>query len=514
MYDINNSRYVLDALYGTIYLPDYIWKILFTPEIQRLRELRLYNINSLYFTGGANINRYEHSLGTCYLALQCIDANLNSISEKSKMLIVLSALLHDLYNGAFGHSVEYVEDFSPEDLFSYAVTGKNCSSFKYKHTEFEPIYFGMCEEIYSKFIHELKLSNADIDKISKYINGKGEYGPLISGSIDLDNIDNIFRMSYHMGLVQDTKAPIKTARSIWAENGNLYIKKDSIYLINDWIKHRKKLYKYLLLNPDEFSAKFMLTEAIEISNENNNKVYAWYDTDFQILEKLSKSTSEVSNIISRLMKGCLYGCFGIYRTTKIEKYPEISKVAVKRKIENELNAIVRPEVSEPLSNFSEKEKKLIRGLKGIYYDENDKSLKITYKAKYEVIKNLSENDLKKRNKLLYEMYSKMQEKQKKYKLKYPSFGIHIITDINKTNREVCFKTENKENITMGSKSRFLYIGVFMRNVEFMNFNVENNYVMHNEIANNIKSEIRRYLSNYLNDKNLVDLKLYSEVLND
>ena len=70
------KRYILDALYAVLYFPNFIWDVLFTPEMQRLRELRLYNINSLCFTGASNINRYEHSIGTCHLAMQCIALNL------------------------------------------------------------------------------------------------------------------------------------------------------------------------------------------------------------------------------------------------------------------------------------------------------------------------------------------------------------------------------------------------------------------------------------------------------
>lgn len=41
------NKYIYDSLYGVIYLPEYVWKVIFTPEVQRLRELRLCNINSL-----------------------------------------------------------------------------------------------------------------------------------------------------------------------------------------------------------------------------------------------------------------------------------------------------------------------------------------------------------------------------------------------------------------------------------------------------------------------------------
>ena len=512
LYKINRNRYILDALYGIIYLPEYIWEMLFIPEMQRLRELRQNNINSLFFTGGANINRYEHSLGTCYLALLCIETNMSNLNEKDKMLIALAALFHDLYNAAFGHSVEYVEDFSPEDLFAYKVTGKEYSLFKYKHTDFEPIYFGMCEEISSKLLNKLGLSNDDIDRIAQYINGRGEYGPLISGSIDLDNIDNIFRMSYHMGLTNDTLKPIKIAKSIWAYEGELYIKESAVPLIKDWLRFRKKLYRFLLLNPDEFSTKYMLTEAIELSNKKNKKVYAWYDTDFQLLEKLLKSSSDVSNIISRMMKGDLYGCFGIYKTTKTEKLSELSDISIKRKIEHDINELFKPEASIGISNFSENEQKLISGIKGIYYDKEECTLKITSRANKNSIDHLASNELKRHKNSIQKMYSVIQDKIAKYKLKSPSFGIHIISDINKTNRKVILRTSN-DTLTIGHSSDCLYIGVFIRNIEFVNFNSENNTVLTFDIAQNIKDEIKGFLIKYLDDQELEDLKLYAEVTN-
>ena len=511
--DNNHTRYILDAIYGVIYFPDYIWEILFVPEIQRLRELRLYNINSLYFTGGANINRFEHSLGTCYLALQCVESNLNRLHKKEKMLIVLAALLHDLYNAAFGHSVEYVENFSPENLFSYAVTGEKYDKFKYKHAEFEPIYFGMCEEISSKLIKNLGLTDKDIKKIGDYINGEGEYGPLISGSIDLDNIDNIYRMSYHMGLTKETQAPIEIAKSIWSHGGNLYIKNDAVPLVREWIHLRERLYKFLLLNPDEFSAKFMLTEAIELSKKDDKRVYAWYDTDFQILEKLSQSSSDVSNVISRLMKGSFYGCFGIYKTSKTEKVKDLSDISIRKKIEKEINELIKPDVILNIPDFSEKEQKIIKGIKGIYYDSKTLGLKLNYKVSKDTIDNLTENELKKHRNHINNMWLNIQEKIKKFKLKSPNFGIHIIPDINKTNREVTLRLMNDEIVRIGSQSNYIYIGVFIKNIQFENFNLYNNAVLKSKFVKNIKKEIKDYLEKYLEDPNLEDLKLYSEVQN-
>ena len=506
------SRYILDPLYGAVYFPDFIWDILFIPEIQRLRELRLYNINSLYFTGGANISRYEHSLGTCYLAIQCVEANHKKLPPKDKMLIILAALLHDLYNGAFGHTLEYVEGFSPENLFSYIPLGKKHDSYKYKHASFEPIFFGMCEEINSILTDKLKLTENDILQIGEYINGEGEFGPLISGSIDLDNIDNIYRMSYHMGLIKKTSMPIKLAKSIFSVDGKLYLKKTAIPQVRKWIKCREVLYNFLLLNPDEFSAKFMLAEAIELSIKNNRKMHTWYSTDFQLLEKLSTSSLDIANIISRLMKGTFYGCLGLYKTTKVDKKNQLFDVSNKRMIEDDINNLIRPEISARIDLLSEKEQKAIQGIKGISYDKKTGHLKLTHKIKKDTIDKLNKSVMKKNKSQIREMYQLVQDKIARFKLKSSSFGIHTITDINKVHRKVTYRLlKNDGKFTIGHTSQNLYIGVFIRNIEFANFNFTDNRVLDPQIAKNIKNEITNYLISYLEDPNLEDLKLYSEV---
>src|SRR6266498_4717180 len=101
------DRYIYDALYGRILYPEYVSETLLCPELQRLREVRLCNINSLCLTGGANTNRYEHALGTAYLALESLKNWSRPLDKKTEQIIVLSALLHDVGSAAFGHSVQY-----------------------------------------------------------------------------------------------------------------------------------------------------------------------------------------------------------------------------------------------------------------------------------------------------------------------------------------------------------------------------------------------------------------------
>lgn len=333
------KRYIYDPLYGIIYLPDFIWRVINSPELQRLREVRLCNINSLCLTGGANINRFEHAIGTCYLAQQCLKSwpPLNPISEREQKLFLLSALLHDVPSAAFGHTVEYIESTSgfEHEAFKFTIFGERGATYQYKSVTHEPIFFGMCREI------SLKISEEDINKIDEIVRGKGRFGPLINSAMDLDNIDNVFRLGYHIGLVKSGETPLKLAKSLYTKNSKLIARNDAIPLIEEWHKVRKMLYSYLLLNPEEFSGKCMLTEAIELAKLKELGTIKWYHVDYELLEKLSKISAETTIIISRLMKGDLYGCIGIFSTTRTDKYKIFIDTKERQEMENALGEIIR-----------------------------------------------------------------------------------------------------------------------------------------------------------------------------
>lgn len=334
-----NNRYIYDPLYGKIYLPEFIWDIIPCPELQRLREIRLANINSLCLIGGASINRYEHAIGTTHLAKECIDSwpLLNPISRNEQKLFMLAALLHDVTSAAFGHSVEYIESrygFEHDKSFKYAVMRKEKANYQYKSATLEPIFYGMRRELPSK------ISKEDFETIAEIISGKGRLGPLINSAMDLDNIDNVFRLAYHIGIAKPGETPLKIARSLYIENDKLIVRKEAIPFIEEWYEVRRKLYSLFLFNPEEFSAKCMLSEAIELARKSDHS-FNWYDTDYELLQKLSRISSETSLICSRLMKADLYGCIVIFSTVKTDKYGTFSDRSRREELEKELRKILR-----------------------------------------------------------------------------------------------------------------------------------------------------------------------------
>ena len=145
----------------------------------------------------------------------------------------------------------------------------------------------------------------------------------------------------NIGLVKSGEIPLKLARSIWTENEEQIIKHDALDLVSEWYKVRKNLYLLLLLNPEEFSAKCMLTEAIESARNKAVKALNWYDTDYELLEKLRTVSSANSLIISRLVKGDLYGCLAIYSASNLDSYEQLVELAEKKRIEAGLSNLIR-----------------------------------------------------------------------------------------------------------------------------------------------------------------------------
>jgi len=514
---IGNRRYVYDALYGIIYLPDFVWKVIPCPELQHLREVRLCDINSLCLTGGANINRYEHAIGTCYLASECVKnwPSQDPIDKKEEEQFLLAALLHDIVNTAFGHSVEHVESiegFEHEKSFLNLLLGKGKESYRYKAATLEPIYFGLPMQLASKILTK------DLEVIGKIIAGEGRFGPLISGTMDLDNIDNVFRLAYHIGIVNSGGVPLNLARSLWVENSRLVIRERAVPYAEKWFNVRERLYSFLLLNPEEFSGKCMLREAIELAKEKKEHAFNWYDTDYLLLTKLSnmplvrqeikdylfsistqfekelnngifgdkllemfkqrdhkissqarvktartgwkildkakqyfieKSKKElrvyklllsgvdVSKIIQRLMKGELYGCIGIFSTSKIEKKEMLRHVSERRDLEDGLSSLV----------------KKIGG-----------------------------------------------------KFKYARIALHLIVDVNKTRRKIHLRTDTGRPIEIGEPSRRLIIGAFFKNPTLNMYEIDTA----SGITKRIKEDIKDYLSVHLEDPKLEEVELYAE----
>src|SRR5688500_8815555 len=102
--DATTFRELVDPIYGRVTLDPFLAELISQPELQRLRDIRLSNINSFLLPGGANVSRFEHSVGTALLADRT--AKCLNLLERDHRQLVCAALLHDVAITPFGHLME------------------------------------------------------------------------------------------------------------------------------------------------------------------------------------------------------------------------------------------------------------------------------------------------------------------------------------------------------------------------------------------------------------------------
>lgn len=104
-----------------------------------------------------------------------------------------------------------------------------------------------------------------------------------------------------MGLRFAKEAPLRLAQNMYIADGNVRFKREAEPYLNEWLEVRKRVYKFLLLNPQEFAGKYMLTEAMDIlfectsgnkaRDKDNKPVFIeWYYTDYELMTELEGLT--------------------------------------------------------------------------------------------------------------------------------------------------------------------------------------------------------------------------------
>ena len=473
-----------------------------SPEVQRLREVRLCNINSLCITGSSNTNRFEHSVGTAYLAAINIEAAVQKhlkLTKKEKETFIIAALLHDVANGPFGHSYEYIMEkkgFIPEqglgdvlgDVVSTGIGAHKNSS------PFETIFFGKLRALTSI------LNGSQKEEVSQIIAGCHPLSKLISDSIDLDNIDNVFRMAYHMGLDFRKEAPIKLAESMFIENGSVVFLQEAKTYLEEWYLVRQRVYKFLLLNPQEFAGKYMLTEAMDIlfecisQGKAEGRDIKWNYTDYQLMEELdllkekwlkrktlllenvdAKVVAEIKGEESKeeqriLLKEYLEGLTLTVSIKEKGKTGESNKLLLSENFSYEIEEDGTATIKNRNMDFEISGSKLYKVV-NIRYNTSQIISRLMTGDLYQCLMILETPDVSKYGNFLE--YSKRITLEDELEAKIRaskdfsrlSIGLHPILDINKTERQlrVLFKDMADPVVIGNTASKKLLIGVFIKN---------------------------------------------------
>ncbi|AIF69943.1 nucleotidyltransferase [Palaeococcus pacificus DY20341] len=287
-----DGKIIHDPLHGSMKVKGLILDLIKTPEFQRLRGIRQLGMAYLVFPG-ANHSRFEHSLGTYYVAKRLGEEI--GLNEEEKLLLQASALLHDIGHGPFSHTFEqiyqhYVKEYDHMRLGQSIILGNI------------DIIDGEVES--RKLIPEvLEEYGIKPQEVAALLLGKYEkryLGQMLHGDVDVDQLDYLMRDAHYTGVahgIVDFERILKTLRIY---NDELVVDEKGIEAIEGMMVARALMYSRVYFHHTVKIAEGMLTRALEFALEEGHLWEFWKMNDCRVIIELEDLEGYPSEIVKRV----------------------------------------------------------------------------------------------------------------------------------------------------------------------------------------------------------------------
>lgn len=280
-----------DPLYGVEWsLPEVISRLLETKLCVRYRNITQSASPASMIAMGALPSRCLHGLGVAYLAELVLEKNSKLLPIDFRKHFMTAAFLHDAGNPPFSHLSE---------PFLKEITGYDGESF-----------LGvLLNEPFFEAGGVLRQFDLDSDLIVKSVTGNYKpYSDVLNGSLDVDNLDNVFRHAFHTGLVSNKDAGT-LATSLTRDfnfDGNEWVlpswREESV---RKWQNRRRDVYQQVYMLPHS-SLNRMLYRALELTFEEGLLFESFFLLDdFSATEKLA-GYKRIGTLVDRARRWQFY----------------------------------------------------------------------------------------------------------------------------------------------------------------------------------------------------------------
>ncbi|MXV60635.1 HD domain-containing protein [Natronorubrum sp. JWXQ-INN-674] len=275
---------IKDSVHDHIRIDGVARDLLDTPAVQRLRRIRQLGTVSLVYPS-ANHTRFEHSLGVYHLACEAL-ADLG-VDGRQAEHVHAAALLHDVGHGPFSHNLE---------ALTYRRTGR------YHDDVHGLLVDGDVGDV-------LRDHDLDPGRVADLVAGKGRFGQLVSGELDVDRMDYLVRDAHHTGVPYGTIDHGRLVRELAFVDDELVLAEGNVQAAESLLVARA------LMNPTVYShsvariSKAMLRRAAERlldapkTSVDADTLQRMDDHDLIATLRSSEATSEFSR---RLDQRALY----------------------------------------------------------------------------------------------------------------------------------------------------------------------------------------------------------------
>ncbi len=291
--------FIKDPIYGYIRLTETEKRILDTEPVQRLRRIRQLS-GAEYVYPAATHTRFEHVLGTMYLAGVVVENLPAKLDEDAKKTVKVAALLHDVGHAPFSHLFEpilqkYIGK-THEDMSTRIILNSELSNILQEE--------GLDPSVVSRLC------------VGRFGDPKRAYlDQIIRSSVDVDKMDFVLRDSYHTGAGYGGVDIFRLIYTMDTLNGNLAVDVTALSTLESFILARLESFRTIYFHKTSRAAQIMLLKALEyakddlgISKLGSVDEYLALDDDivWMTLRKNPKSRIIVDDLNRRRLLKCAY----------------------------------------------------------------------------------------------------------------------------------------------------------------------------------------------------------------
>jgi hypothetical protein len=198
---------IRDPIHGLIVFNDdglvdeSVWKLLNTPEVQRLRRIKQLGVSEFVFPSASH-TRFSHSVGVFHnarrlvgiiereIALNRVEGEFNSTRAK---VALFAALLHDIGHGPFSHAFEEARKALAAERTTEARTKIR------NHEDFTAEMISDSSGEVSEILASAGVSAKDVADLVAAETPTDMYHAVVSSSFDADRLDYLVRDRYMTG---------------------------------------------------------------------------------------------------------------------------------------------------------------------------------------------------------------------------------------------------------------------------------------------------------------------------
>jgi len=312
-------KVIHDAVHGTVKVDGLFLDLLKRPEMQRLHGIHQLGLAYLVFPG-ANHTRLEHSLGTYYIASE-LSTSLE-LEQEDRLIVRAAAMLHDIGHTPFSHTLEEVlhhhlgkdhmdvsKDIIVGDLQPYR--GRDPEVLGDIPPLSEVLERGgadpgrVADLVTSAHRHDPAQRTLMVDGEQAHFGQPNFLHQIISGPLDVDQMDYLLRDSYYTGVAHGTIDTDRLMQTFMVHHGDLVVQKGGLVAVEGLLVARALMYTSVYFHKTVRIAEMMLCKAVEAAPPEVMEE-AFVDSDTSFSAKLVGAGGACGRLMAMLRYRHLY----------------------------------------------------------------------------------------------------------------------------------------------------------------------------------------------------------------